>query len=53
MKLKLNKKKLKNLSQDTKMLPEQMTPMVAGGRPMPTDLVMCPPSGEIACEDPC
>ena len=31
MKLKLNKNKLKNLSQDKKSLPAQMTPQIAGG----------------------
>lgn len=31
MKLKLNKKKLKNLTKDTKALPVDMTPQVAGG----------------------
>ncbi|WDE02747.1 MULTISPECIES: hypothetical protein [Thalassomonas] len=31
MKLKLNKKKLKNLSKDKKSLPAEMTPQVAGG----------------------
>ncbi|WP_281560218.1 hypothetical protein [Thalassomonas sp. RHCl1] len=31
MKLKLNKKKLKNLSQDKKRLPAEMTPQVGGG----------------------
>ncbi|SFC30873.1 hypothetical protein [Pseudoalteromonas denitrificans] len=31
MKLKLNKKKLKNLSKDNKSLPADMTPMIAGG----------------------
>ena len=31
MKLKLNKNKLKNLSQDKKRLPADMTPQVGGG----------------------
>ncbi len=31
MKLKLNKKKMKNLSKDNKAVPAEMTPMVAGG----------------------
>ncbi|WDE02112.1 MULTISPECIES: hypothetical protein [Thalassomonas] len=31
MKLKLNKKKLKNLSKDHKSLPAEMTPQVGGG----------------------
>jgi hypothetical protein len=31
MKLKLNKKKLKNLSKDRKSLPAEMTPQIAGG----------------------
>ncbi|WDE04321.1 hypothetical protein SG34_023725 [Thalassomonas viridans] len=31
MKLKLNKKKLKNLSQDKKSLPAEATPQVGGG----------------------
>ncbi|WDE12124.1 hypothetical protein [Thalassomonas haliotis] len=50
MKLKLNKKKLKNLSDDKKALPENMTPQVGGGyttRPWtwyceePTNILMC------------
>ncbi|SFD27083.1 hypothetical protein [Pseudoalteromonas denitrificans] len=32
MKLSLNKKKIKNLSKDTKSLPADMTPQVGGGR---------------------
>ncbi|SFD64903.1 hypothetical protein [Pseudoalteromonas denitrificans] len=32
MKLKLNKKKLKNLSKDNKSLPADMTPQVGGGK---------------------
>jgi len=32
MKFKLNKKKLKNLSNDNKTLPAEMTPHIAGGR---------------------
>ncbi len=32
MKLKLNKKKLKNLSKDNKVLPMEMTPQIGGGR---------------------
>ncbi|SFC58202.1 hypothetical protein [Pseudoalteromonas denitrificans] len=35
MKFKLNKKKIKNLSQDKKSLPEAMTPMVGGGASSP------------------
>ena len=31
MKLKLNKKKIKNLSKDNKTLPADMTPQIAGG----------------------
>lgn len=31
MKLKLNKKKIKNLSKDTKAIPVELTPQVAGG----------------------
>jgi len=31
MKLQLNKKKLKNLSKDAKVLPEKMTRNIAGG----------------------
>ena len=31
MKLQLNKKKLKNLSKDAQILPNDMTPNVAGG----------------------
>jgi len=31
MKLKLNKKKIKNLSKDRKSLPAEMTPQIAGG----------------------
>ncbi|SFD69536.1 hypothetical protein [Pseudoalteromonas denitrificans] len=33
MKLKLNKKKLKNLSKDSAALPVEMTPQVGGGIP--------------------
>ena len=32
MKLKLNKKKLKNLSKDNLVIPAEMTPQIAGGR---------------------
>ncbi|MBQ4837955.1 MULTISPECIES: hypothetical protein [Pseudoalteromonas] len=32
MKLSLNKKKIKSLSQDNKQLPNQATPAIAGGR---------------------
>ncbi|WP_281561188.1 hypothetical protein [Thalassomonas sp. RHCl1] len=43
MKLKLNKKKLKNLSKDKQALPAEITRQVAGGRngdetPLPTNL---------------
>ncbi len=31
MKLKLNKKKLKNLSKDNNVLPAEMTPQIGGG----------------------
>ena len=31
MKLKLNKKKIKNLSKDRKSIPAEMTPQIAGG----------------------
>ncbi len=31
MKLELNKKKLKNLSKDAQVLPENVTPNIAGG----------------------
>ena len=31
MKLKLNKKKLKNLSRDNNVVPAEMTPQIAGG----------------------
>ncbi|SFC92012.1 hypothetical protein [Pseudoalteromonas denitrificans] len=44
MKLKLNKKKLKNLSKDQKSLPADMTPQVAGGGPI-TDEPICGMSG--------
>jgi hypothetical protein len=40
MELKLNKK-IKNLSKDSKVLPERMTPMVAGGLPIHTSPVIC------------
>jgi len=33
MKLKLKKKKIKNLSRDNKALPAEMTPQVGGGLP--------------------
>jgi len=32
MKLKLNKKKIKNLSKDNKALPVDMTPQIGGGQ---------------------
>ena len=32
MKLQLNKKKLKNLSKDSQILPDNMTPNIGGGR---------------------
>ncbi|SFD34586.1 hypothetical protein [Pseudoalteromonas denitrificans] len=41
MKLKLNKKKLKNLSADKKMLPEIMTPFIAGGDEQTLSKVAC------------
>jgi len=48
MKLKLNKKKLKNLSKDSNILPADMTPQVGGGGhsdwcgpDMPTNTGMC------------
>ncbi|SFD27737.1 hypothetical protein [Pseudoalteromonas denitrificans] len=36
MKLKLNKKKLKNLSDDNKSLPVKMTPQIGGAAPPPS-----------------
>jgi hypothetical protein len=41
MDLKLKKKKLKNLSQDNKLLPFDATPQVAGATPAPTDSCQC------------
>ena len=41
MKLQLNKKKLKNLSKDAQILPENMTPNVGGG---------IDTSGSLACD---
>lgn len=35
MKLRLNKKKLKNLSKDAQILPNNMTPNIGGGAPEP------------------
>lgn len=51
MKLKLNKKTLKNLSKDTSVLPADMTPQVGGGI---TAAVNCPtdttlPTTQINC----
>jgi len=46
MKLNLNKKKLKNLSQDSNLLPTDMTPRVAGGLTATT----CGGPGETAGE---
>ncbi len=42
MKLKLNKKKLKNLAKDNKALPADMTPNIAGGIDIPHTCLMCP-----------
>ena len=36
MKLKLNKKKLKNLSKDNNALPADMTPLIGGASPVPS-----------------
>ncbi|WP_281561392.1 hypothetical protein [Thalassomonas sp. RHCl1] len=46
MKLKLNKKKLKNLSKDNKTIPAAMTPQVAGGIRSPEleTIVVCDPT---------
>lgn len=41
LKLKLNKKKLKNLSKDTKALPEDMTPHIGGGDGPATHQMSC------------
>ncbi|TMP78264.1 hypothetical protein CWB73_17070 [Pseudoalteromonas phenolica] len=38
MKLKLNKKKIKALSSDSKSIPAEMTPQVAGGNKYFTDV---------------
>ncbi|WDE07451.1 hypothetical protein SG34_011485 [Thalassomonas viridans] len=45
MKLKLNKKKLKNLSKDSKTIPAAMTPHVAGGTKGPEleTIAVCDP----------
>ncbi|NQZ21045.1 MAG: hypothetical protein HRT53_03225 [Colwellia sp.] len=51
MKLKLNKKKLKNLSKDSNILPADMTPQIGGGGhtlwcpPMPKNTAMCSGDG--------
>ncbi|SFD27404.1 hypothetical protein [Pseudoalteromonas denitrificans] len=37
MKLKLNKKKIKNLSRDMKTLPENLTPQIGGAMENPSD----------------
>ncbi|SFC87903.1 hypothetical protein [Pseudoalteromonas denitrificans] len=51
MKLKLNKKKIKNLSKDTTILPSDMTPQVAGGRAIP-ETEWCP-TQQASCVDEC
>ncbi len=43
MKLKLNKKKLKNLSKDNKALPLDMTPQIGGASPDTDDGWACNP----------
>ncbi len=48
MKLKLNKKKIKNLSQDNKALPAEMTPKIAGGL-IPTSPLFCSTSVDQFC----
>ncbi|WP_170940796.1 hypothetical protein [Pseudoalteromonas sp. NBT06-2] len=48
MKLKLNKKKLKNLSKDNKTLPANMTPKIAGGGTFHTLTI---PSAYMACDN--
>jgi len=46
VKLKLNKKKLKNLSRDNKALPAALTPQVGGAGPIPT-VVGCGPNTDV------
>lgn len=41
MKLKLNKKTLKNLSNDSKALPAEMTPLIGGGARELTKGISC------------
>jgi len=41
MKLQLNKKQLKNLSQDAQVLPFNMTPNVVGAGPGPSPTASC------------
>lgn len=61
MKLKLNKKTLKNLSNDSTLLPMEATPHIGGGkrRPRPTDtctkelLVTIPPTSAASLNNTC
>lgn len=41
MKLQLNKKKLKNLSKDTQILPDNLTPNIGGGIRFQIETVNC------------
>lgn len=52
MKLKLNKKKLKNLSKDNKVLPVELTAQIGGGRDpvKTTDMsYLCPHASQLTC----
>ncbi|WDD97396.1 MULTISPECIES: hypothetical protein [Thalassomonas] len=51
MKLKLNKKQLKNLSKDNKALPAAMTPQVGGGRG-PESEAFCQNTNDYWCQRP-
>ncbi|SFD48722.1 hypothetical protein [Pseudoalteromonas denitrificans] len=51
MKLKLNKKKLKNLSNDNKALPMNMTPKIGGARG-PESEAFCQNTNDYWCQRP-
>jgi len=52
MKLKLNKKKIKNLSKDNAILPNDFTPQIGGGlgRTIITKDVFCGATGSCGCD---
>lgn len=49
MQLKLNKKKLVNLSDDAKVIPSEETPNIAGGDTIITIDIMCDATGSCGC----